>query len=146
MVVFNLVSIVSILFSHLLDNKTTIIDGAAALGLGMVTIICTASQATIRSNAAAPGRIGWQKTTAGVTGRSRGSWRLEFEFEWLVGGASGSWGSSIYARFAVCHMRALAQSGLLHRSGFGWSGVHIMGSSMIWRMSCSSADTIVPCL
>ena len=54
MVVFNLVSIVSILFSHLLDNKTTIIDGAAALGLGMVTIICTASQATIRSNAAAP--------------------------------------------------------------------------------------------
>ena len=61
-------------------------------------------------------------------------------------GTSGSWGSSIYARFAVCHMRALAQLGLLHRSGFGWSGVLILGSSMIWRMSRSSADTIVPCL
>ena len=61
-------------------------------------------------------------------------------------GTSGSWGSSIYARFAVCHMRALAQSGLRHRSGLGWSGVHIPGSSMIWRMSCSSADAMVPCL
>ena len=27
----------------------------------------------------APGRIGWQKTAAGVTGRSRGSWSLGVE-------------------------------------------------------------------
>ena len=100
-----------------------------------------------RSSAVHGGRrvgLDGRKQQLGLPGAAEGAgvWGLRLGCT----GTSGSWGSSIYARFAVCHMRALAQSGLRHRSGLGWSGVHIPGSSMTWRMSCSSADAMVPCL